>query len=405
MTILDVADKAFFDNSIINSEKHSHLPYISTSFNNNDEIRIPIQQTDIYTLPSESYVYIEGKVTCAKSLATCKFVNNAFAHLFDEIRYEIGGKVIDRTRNPGITTTLKGYASYNSDDVKHLSISGWSNIANNSYAENLLDTTNGKFNMCVPLNSLLGFAEDFKKIIINIHQELVLIRSSNDINAFMSDTAEEAVNIHIDKIIWKVPHIVVSDVERLKLLQYVNTNSELEIGFRTWELYEYPQLPQATQQTWTVKSANQLEKPRFIILAFQTAKKGFLKQNCATFDNCSLSDIKLHLNSEIYPYDNMNIKFSEQKYAVLYDMYAKFQKEYYDKANEPLLTLAEFKKSAPIIVINCSHQNDLLTSGTVDVRLEFSHENAVAANTTCYCLIIHDRIVKYSPLTGLVRTI
>lgn len=92
-----VNEKAVFDNSITNAERHSHLPYASTSFNNNDEIRIPIQQQDVYTLPCLSYIYIEGRVLKAVDGTVAnavKFVNNGFTHLFEEVRYEIGGKVI-----------------------------------------------------------------------------------------------------------------------------------------------------------------------------------------------------------------------------------------------------------------------------------------------------------------------
>jgi len=36
------------------------------------------------------------------------------------------------------------------------------------------------------------------------------------------------------------------------------------------------------------------------------------------------SNVKLYLNSEFYPYDDMNLDFENGKFAILYDMYAKF---------------------------------------------------------------------------------
>ena len=41
---------------------HTYQPYIA-SFRNNDEIRIPVQSQDLYTVPGESYIYIEGRMT------------------------------------------------------------------------------------------------------------------------------------------------------------------------------------------------------------------------------------------------------------------------------------------------------------------------------------------------------
>ena len=188
-----------------------------------------------------------------------------------------------------------------------------------------------------------------------------------------------------------------------KLLSILDKNSELTINFRTWELYEYPTLPTTDKQSWMVKSATQLEKPRYVIVAFQTERKNKLDKNVSLFDHCKLTNLKLYLNSEVYPYDNLNINFTKHQCANLYEMYAEFQRSYYDSKTQPLFHLQNFKEYAPIGVIDCSRQNEILNAGTVDIRLEMEFESAVPANTTCYCLIIHDRIVKYSPLTGLVR--
>ena len=83
-------------------------------------------------------------------------------------------------------------------------------------------------------------------------------------------------------------------------------------------------------------------------------------------------------------------------------MYAKFDQSYYGHG-EPLLNAIEFLQHAPITVIDCSRQNESLKSATVDVRIDFECKENVPANTSAVCLIIHDRIVEYSPLTNVVR--
>lgn len=192
--ILNVGERALFDNSIVNAEKHTHQPYASTTLNNNDEIRIPIQQQDVYTLPWNSLLYIEGQLLETKNNkvpTTAKLINNGISFLFDEIRYEIGGVVIDRVRNPGITSTMKSYVSYNTNESLRLQNAAWSPLENIS--STLVNTANGHFNVCIPLRMLLGFAEDFRKIILNLRQELVLIRSNSDINAIYNETAGEEI--------------------------------------------------------------------------------------------------------------------------------------------------------------------------------------------------------------------
>ena len=62
-----------------------------------------------------------------------------------------------------------------------------------------------------------------------------------------------------------------------------------------------------------------------------------------------------------------------------------------------------FKRHDPLIVIDCSKQNEYLKQVLVDVRLEFEAENNRPAETTAYCLIIHDRLVQYKPISSGVK--
>ncbi|CAH1986993.1 unnamed protein product [Acanthoscelides obtectus] len=285
---------------------YSHPPYANTTFNNSDEIRIPIQTQDIYTLPCNSSLYIEGRLVEAKEKKwspTLRLVNNFVSFLFDELRYEIGGIVVDRVRNPGITTTIKGLVSFTNNEGNSYQHAGWNH-------QDLPEIRNseGYFSVTIPLKNLMGFFEDFKKVLINIRQELVLIRSSTDVNAIITSTSSEKPHLDLYRILWRIPHIQVADTEKLHLMKYIEKGRDLQLAFRSWELHEYPVLQQTNKHTWNVKATNQLEKPRFVIVAFQTDRKGQLTKNLSHFDHCNLSNIKLFLNSEIYPYDNIVFK-------------------------------------------------------------------------------------------------
>ncbi|KAJ8915578.1 hypothetical protein NQ315_012463 [Exocentrus adspersus] len=231
-----------------------------------------------------------------------------------------------------------------------------------------------------------------------MRQELVLIHSNSDTNAIINSTENESVNVVLNKILWKMPRISVSNVERLKLVGYVARNVELEAAFRGWKLHEYPLLQETQRHTWNIKTATQLEKPRFVIVGFHTDRKNKSNRNFSHFDHFNLINMKLYLNSEMFPYDNLNINFENNLIATLYDMYAKFQRSYYEKENEPIFTPSEFKKFTPLVVIDCSHQNESLKSGSVEIRLEFETNKDIFPNRSCYALIIHDRLVKYNPL-------
>lgn len=399
--ILNVGEHVLADNSINNCEVHSHPPYANTTLNNSDEIRIPIQTQDIYTLPCNSSIYLEGQLLDHenKVSVSAELVNNFIAFLFDEIRYEVGGIVVDRVRNPGITSTIKGLASFTSNECDRYHHAGWNQLKNPT-----LVNANGYFSVNVPLKNVMGFFEDFKRILINIRQELVLIRSSSDNNAVISSKVNEKLKIELHKILWRIPHIQVADTEKLRLLKYIEKGRDLELAFRSWELHELPVLQKTTKHTWNVKASSQLEKPRFVIVAFQTDRKNNVNKNMSQFDHCNLTNIKLYLNSEMYPYDNVIFNFDKNHITILYEMFAQFQQSYYYKGtSEPCLTLNNFVSMAPLVVIDCSRQNEALKSGAVDIRLEFETLKNIPENTTAFCLILHDRLVKYNPLSSTVK--
>lgn len=400
--ILNVNERINFDDNIVSKELHTYQPYASNLLNNNDEIRISVQRQDLFTLPSESLIYIEGQLLKENNTPSthAKFINNGILHLFDEIRYEVGGIVIDRIRNPGVTTTLKGYISYSINESLLLENAGWS--ANSLTLDDLLDA-NGNFTVCIPLRMVLGFAEDFKKIVMNLRQDLVLLRSNTDLNALVSTVDTEKLKVNLTKVQWRIPHVSVSDQNKLTLIKYLENSIELKMPFRAWELHEYPVIPATETHTWVVKTATQLEKPRFIIFGFQTDLKNKVLKNMSEFHHCNLTNIKVELNSEVYPYDNLNLNFKNNHWSLLYHMYAQFQSHYYQKANEPIFEPKKFKTICPIAVINTSHQNESLKSGAVDLKISFETSQNIPANTHAYCLILYDKIVKYSPLTNSVR--
>lgn len=394
-----------YDDKITSIQDHAYSPY-TTSFNLNDEIRIVIQSQDLYVLPHKSYIYIEGRIVVnvpdgnAPEAARVppNFVNNAAAFLFNEIRYELNGFPIDVCKNVGISSTMKGYISFCPKDMSRMQISSWNKDSNTPAAA-------GYINFCIPLKSIFGFAEDYRNIIMNAKHELILLRSNSDVNVFVG--TNNISSITIDKIQWRIPHVVVTDAEKLKLMQIINKKQQLQLNYRTWELYEYPVLPTTDKHVWSVKASSQLNTPRFIVVAFQTGRNNNIAADKSRFDHCNLSDLKVYLNSESYPYENLNIHFGNYQYAILYEMYARFQESFYhDRSpcySAPMLSFEEFRTIAPMVVIDCSHQNETLKKSIVDIRIEFQTRENIPANTTAYCLIVHDNIVTYNPYSNIVN--
>jgi hypothetical protein len=402
--ILDIGADIDFETSVTGVEYRTHEAFTGSKFDKNDEIRISIQNQDSYTLPSESYIYLEGMLTQSdnSAVARTKLINNAIAHLFEQVRYLINGVEIDNSRNVGITSFIKGISSFNKGDLRRYGNSGWSETA----TYEILDAV-GNFNAILPLRLIMGFFEDYRKVLLNCKQELVLLRRQNDFNSILTTPGAndivETTKINIKKINWRVPYIEVSDSARLQLLKVLQDDKPIFMGFRSWQTFEKPLLTTTEKMDWQVQTSTILEKPRFILFAFQEKNKNDATKDINKFVHASLRNFKLYLNGKGFPYDNLNLSMTQNRYAVLYEMYAKVRESYYGKDCDPLLSYSEFKDNSPFVIIDCSKQNEAVKSGSVDVRIEFEADAAFADGTTAYCILIHERIIEYTPLTNIVR--
>ncbi|CAG9823949.1 unnamed protein product [Phaedon cochleariae] len=289
--------------------EHTYKPYGSPSFKNSDEIRIAVNFQDLLLDISESYIYIEGKFTPNDPTKTCYLSNNALAFLFDEIRYEMGGEQVCMILKPGITTTMKSMISHSEVNAKSLETVGWG-LENGKQC--ILDEASRVFSGKLPLKYLMGFAEDYKKAILNIKQELILIIARSFKNSYMG---EVDAALEINKIEWKIRHVAPSDEQELKLLNRLNrsTTARVKIAYRMWDLYELPTIRETASDIWAVKTTNSLERPRFIIIGFQNSSNTDDRSKDVTqFTHEGVNNIRLYLNSEVYPYERWNLDFDKK---------------------------------------------------------------------------------------------
>ena len=100
---------------------------------------------------------------------------------------------------------------------------------------------------------------------------------------------------------------------------------------------------------------------------FQTSRKDQKAVNASRFDHCNLTNVKLFLNSQSYPYGNLNLDVNRNQFSMLYDIYANFQNSYYSKDSEPMLKKSQYLAYTPLIVIDCSKQIESFKSAPVDI--------------------------------------
>lgn len=388
-------------------QPHPYLPYIA-SFRNNDEIRITVNSQDLYTVPGDSSILIEGTVTYAPKTEGAPaddgtnviLSNNAPAFFFDQIRYELNGVEIDRSRHVGLTSTAQTLLTCTKDEASALEIAGWGAPS--------VEPTDKSFSFLVPLEHYLGFARGFKGCIVRQKQELVLIRSRTDKNAYTLKAGAEAdaVTINITKVEWYVPHVKFNFGPEKVILDKVQNNASFQIEFCSWETHEYPQLPANNKETWKLMTTNNVEAPVFIVLLFQTARLDDERKDASKFDHVKLRSFKVRLNNVTLPYVNFNEDFDRNKFLFFYQNYLNFMPDFSngEKLREPPLTMNKFKADNPMFAMKLLYE-DIIKPGTLDIQIEMEARANFLNNTSVHAICGHRVMYSYQSLTGTVKRI
>ena len=101
---------------------------------------------------------------------------------------------------------------------------------------------------------------------------LTLVRKTGD-DAIFRGAAADAVKVSLDKMLWFVPHVIPADTEKFSIYKTIESKVKLPVAYRTRQC-DMLSVPESTSFTWRLSAKTTPEKPRFIIVGFQTAKDG-----------------------------------------------------------------------------------------------------------------------------------
>ena len=229
---------------------------------------------------------------------------------------------------------------------------------------------------------------------------LKLTPSSNRNSCIHRNGAADAGEVWIERISWSIPYVKVEPTARARLMAIVEKKVNIPVAFtaRTAESISIP--ANCTQFNWRLSTIGGVEKPRWIIIGFQTAKNRTQEQNPAVFDHLSLTNAYVELNSERYPTSDLGTDFNRNRYLKLYKMFNDFKQEYYGISTlvgGTQVNLPAYKSLYPIIVFDVRHQDEKIKSGVVDMQLSFFFDAGVPADTMAYACVLSDRVFKFTP--------
>ena len=293
--ILNITEAASVDEGIEKYQWHYYDPVSGANLNSAGEIRINIEQQDLYCHPAESYLLIEGRLTKTDGTAygnddVVSITNNGLMHLFSQIGYSLSNQDMETIYHPGQATTMLGLLKYPNDFAlaqglnqlwcKDSSATAALDAVNVGFATRQAyliqkPTTKGTFSFIVPLSHIFGFCEDYDKIVYGLKHTLTLVRKSDDDAIFrLAATqagAHAAGKVDISKISWFMPHVDPSLLEKLQLAKTIESKASIPVAYRARQC-DTITVPQSTTFSWRLSVKTAPEKPRWLVVGFQTDK-------------------------------------------------------------------------------------------------------------------------------------
>ena len=416
MDILKIDESYTKDESIEKYEFHEYTPVSGASnLNNGSEIRLVIETQDLFTHPSESYLIIEGSLLKADGSrfaedSDISLINNAMMFLFQHIKYELSGQEIEHVNFPGQATTMLGLLKYPKDfsDSQGMNQLWYPDVAPNAfgidgswYARKIVllkgPVPAGTFSFRIPLKHIFGFAEDYNKVVYGFKHQLSLYRKADDNDSIERMDKEGNGKISLTKVSWFMPHVIPNDEQKMKLYKIIESKKTVDVAFRTRQC-DSISVPQATQFDWRLSVKSSPEKPRWIIIAFQSDRGSDQEKNTGMFDHLDCKSIHVNLNSRRYPEVDYDLSFPKFQFSRAYGDAAEFRSKFYrmdELISNPNFMPSQYKQLFPLFVFDVSKQSERLKHSVIDILVKAKFNKNPPANTEAFAVVISDRLLSF----------
>ena len=188
-----------------------------------------------------------------------------------------------------------------------------------------------------------------------------------------------------------------TEVENYELVKLINEQRTLSIDFRVRQCMTTV-VPQSDTFLWRLGIRTSPEKPRFLVLGFQTDREGSLAKNLGLFDNCQLQNAYVLMNNRRYPAMDYNANFPKNHYNKLYRDFYQFMEKFYgisDSVTSTSVDPVAYKHLFPLFVFDVTRQSERIQQAVIDITIQCYFGENVAAKTKAYCLMISDRRLKF----------
>src|SRR5688572_7783315 len=287
--MLDIGAAMSDDNSIESYEFREYESQNPAAINNGQAIQIDIQNQDIFTQPSKSYLLVEGRLASTTNVAYAvdtmvALINNAIPYMFCQIRYQFNNTEIENITSPGQATTMKGMLVYGYDfsNAEGLNICWQKDTtvaaadANTGFAARRLMIIRrpdpiGNFSFVIPLRHLFGFCDDYHRVVYGIKHSLLLSRQADADAIFKADAIIDG-RITLSKLSWFMPHVIPALEYKSMLMKQIEAKVKIPVAFRAMQC-DNISVPQATTFSWRLSVKSGRKSPDGFWLPFRLTRR------------------------------------------------------------------------------------------------------------------------------------
>jgi len=195
-----------------------------------------------------------------------------------------------------------------------------------------------------------------------------------------------------------VPHVMPADLEKYNLYKTIeDKTTRVAIAYRATQCDSIT-VPQSTGFTWRLSARSCPERPRYIIVGFQTDRTRNQEKNPSIFNHANVVDIWATLNSSKHPTVSYNISFPMHKYSRPYHDAVEFRSKLFNMdelVSNCNITPSDYKSLYPLFVFDVSKQSEKLKESVTDIHIKAQFGENAPANTEAYAVLISDKMLSF----------
>jgi len=444
----EIDEKVLKDDSIKEMEDIEYLPRNVSDINKSSKIIIDTKDLDVFMLPHKACLEVRGKITQNDAANTAfgvndvvSLVNNGWS-LFSSAELYLNDRAVETILDtlPQASTILNA-ATFSDDynrstasnmfwykdtaegDIKigPVKVAGDSDSnkaaieelqkgdkANMGFKARFL-LTRGSNQICLflPLSSIFGFCRDVTTVTRGIKLSIHLTRNvPNDY--IMRDAAPGDAKFVFNHVSLWMPKVVPTVKYEALLNEKLLSNFTKQIYFEEMNVYTSTFASTDISPTWRVTTKDTLQRPRHILVAFQSvARLNDQLRNAQVFDNANLKSIYAMVNSRKYPEYPIECDFNEatRNYSRAYRLFQNVLDKYQDVDTGTSVSVEDFASLYPIFHIDVSKHDNQLFYNSAEIALRWTLGGSFqfgGANTRyrVIAVILNDRFIEVNAVDG-----